>query len=133
MASESSAAALPVPRKFELRAKDGGVWSDECQTFTRENRGWQRLAFQLGQRRFVVKQVEVAGRSGHEQVNDVFGFSGKVRGAGFKHDAVMPAVAPRAWGRNASVSSEARATLPSPKPHSLRNQRRELRRGGQQA
>ena len=68
--SASSAPHWPCLRELEPRAEHGGVGADEGVALAADDLRRHRLAFELGQLRLVVEQVELAGRPGHEQVDD---------------------------------------------------------------
>ena len=71
--------ALSVFGELEARPEDGGVGADEGVALAADDRGRQRLAFELRQLRLVIEQIELAGGAGHEQVNDALGLRREVR------------------------------------------------------
>jgi hypothetical protein len=67
-----------------LRAEDGCVGADECVTLAADD-GWrQRMSLQLLELRLVIEQVELARSASHKDVNDAFGFGGKMRRPGLE-------------------------------------------------
>ena len=63
-------AALAVPGELEARTEHGRVRADKRIPLTADDRGRERFAFELGQCRLGVEEVELAGCAGHEQVDD---------------------------------------------------------------
>ena len=126
--SESSAPALAVPGERESRADirlaSGRMKAYRWSLTTSAGTGWPSYFAQL---RLVVEQVELAGRPGHEQVDDPLrlrrevrrpGRSGSARARGSSASASAPARA------CASASRVASAILPTPTPHSRKKWRR---------
>jgi hypothetical protein len=71
-------AALAVSGELELRPEQSGIRVDERRPVAlQQPRGRQR-AVQLGERRLVVEQLEVARRAGHEQEDHVLRPRGEV-------------------------------------------------------
>ena len=64
------------------RTEDGGVGTDERVALAVDDRGRERLAFELRELRLVVEQFELRRSARHEQVDDRLGLGGVVREAG---------------------------------------------------
>ena len=75
-------ATLAVPRELEPRPQDGRVGANERIALTADDRGGQRLTLEPGQLGLGVKEVELAGCAGHEQVDHALGFGSEVRRSG---------------------------------------------------
>ena len=72
-------AALAVLGELELRAEQLRVRIDERGPVALEQLGRRQRAVELGELRLVVEQLQVAGRAGHEQEDDVLRARRKVR------------------------------------------------------
>ena len=117
-------AALAVPGELELRAQQLRVRIDERGAVALEQLRRRQRAVELGELRLVVEQLQVAGRAGHEQEDDVLRPRPEMAAASARADRRRPrarAGAPASWPS---------AIAPRPTPHSLRNQRRASVRGG---
>ena len=66
-------AALAVPGELELRPQQLRVGVDERGPVAFEQFGRRQRAVVLGQLRLVVEQLQMAGRTGHEQEDDALG------------------------------------------------------------
>ena len=72
-------AALAMFGKFELRSEQRGVGIYECRAVPFDQLLGRRFAVPLLQGRFVIEQLEVAGRAGHEKENNPFGLGREMR------------------------------------------------------
>jgi hypothetical protein len=103
-------AALAVLGEFELRAHHGGVRADEGEPLTASDGGRQGLAVHPGEFRLGVEKVEVAGGTGHEEVDDGFGFARIVRLPGLHWiDGSGSGVGEGAFGKEAGEGDLAEA------------------------
>ena len=66
--------------KLELRAHDRGIGADEGQALACGDGSRQGFAVHFGQVRLEVEEVEMAGGTGHEEVDDGLGLAWKLRG-----------------------------------------------------
>jgi hypothetical protein len=71
--------ALAMPAKAKTRAQDGSVVADEGVTLIADDRGRYGPAFQLGEARLVIEQLELARGAGHEQMDDRPGLGHEMR------------------------------------------------------
>lgn len=65
--------------KLEFRPQELGVGRDKGSAIAFDEFGRRQLPIELGQLRFVVKHLQMAGSTGHEQIYDSLGFGGKGR------------------------------------------------------
>jgi len=63
-------AGLAVSGELEARAEHGGIGSDEGVALAADDGRREWFAFESGELGFVVEEFELAGGTGHEQVDD---------------------------------------------------------------
>ena len=68
--------------EFEGGGHHGGVLIDEGVALSFEDGFGHAAAVVFGEERFVIEEVELAGGTGHEEVDDAFGFGSVVGGSG---------------------------------------------------
>ena len=64
--------------ELELRTHDRCIGANEREPLAFGHRGRKRLAVHFGEGWFVVEEFQMARSTGHEQVDDGFGFAWKV-------------------------------------------------------
>ncbi len=111
-------ARLAVAGERERRAQHVGHARDEGEPLALEQLLRAGLAVVLAERGLVVEQVELAGRAGHVQVDDVLGPCGQGRLPGRQGTRPDPpaALPPTPPPRASSFNRLARAIAPSPRP-----------------
>jgi len=112
-------AGLAMPVELEFRSQQGGTRIDKRRAVTFDQFGWGRFAVPFGQFRFVIKQFEVTGRTGHEKEDDPFGFGCKM--GRFRRQGIVES---RGDAQPFSRKSVPNAMAPRPTPHCSKNQRR---------
>ena len=70
---------LAVPAELETRSQRCGIRADEGIALAANDLGRNGPALVFGERGLVIEHVQLAGRSGHEQMNHSFGLGRKVR------------------------------------------------------
>lgn len=67
-------AALSVSGEFEAGAEDCGVRADESVALSADDGGRDRFALEFGECRLVVEKLQLRRGTGHEEMDDCFGF-----------------------------------------------------------
>ena len=124
--SESSAPHCPCRANLNRGPSTAASGPDERIALPADDRRRQRLALELRQLGLVVEQVELARRTGHEEMDDPLRLRREVRRPGRQRvrRPARPQRGERAAGAIASPSSAASAILPTPTPHSSKKWRR---------
>ena len=119
--SESSAPHLPCLANLNFGPSSFEFGIDERGAIALEQLGRRQRAVELGELRLVVEQLQVAGRAGHEQVDDALGLRRVVRllrRERIQGGILQSGCEPRVCNKCPN------AMAPSPTPHCSMNQRR---------
>ncbi len=116
--------ALAVLGELETRAEDSSVGPNESVALAADDRGRQRLAFELGQSGLAIEQVELAGHPAMNRWITRLALGVKCGSRGARRSAAERGGAAEVRAVKASVRRVAREILPRPTPQSRKKCRR---------